>query len=163
MGKKLVIGFGNIYRRDDAVAFIVLNAVREQLGRPLLASDEDGYDDLGHEVDTLFVHQLVPELAELISGYDLVIFIDAHVGLIPEPIREKRIEVCFKPGTVFHQLLPSTVLSMTQEIYGCCPEGVLLSVKGHDFDFGEELSQETAELVPQATSRVMELLDVVSR
>jgi len=158
VGKKLVIGFGNIYRRDDAVAFVVLNAIREHFGRPLLASDEDGYDDLGHEIDTLFLHQLVPELAELISGYDLVIFIDAHVGAIPESIREEQLEICFKPGTVFHQLLPSTVLSMTQEIYGHCPAGVLLSIKGHDFDFGEELSPETAALVPQATSRVLELL-----
>jgi len=163
MDRKLVIGLGNIFRCDDAVGFVVLNAVREKLGRECLTSDEDGYDDLGHEVDTLFLHQLVPELAELLIDYDLVIVVDAHVGLISEPIRQERIEVCFNPGTVFHQLLPSTVLSMSQEIYGRCPEGVLLSVKGHDFDFGEELSRETAEFVPQATSRVMELLDVVTR
>jgi len=158
VGRKLLIGFGNIYRRDDAVGFVVLNAVRERLGRRLLASDEDGYSDLGHEIDTLFLHQLVPELAELIADYDLVVFVDAHVGMIPDLIREERIEVCYKPGTVFHQLLPSSLLSMAKEIYGHCPAGVLLSVRGYDFDFGEELSHDTAELVPQATARIMALL-----
>jgi hydrogenase maturation protease len=158
MGKILIIGFGNIYRRDDAVGFVVLNAVREKLGRRRLATDEDGYDDLGHEVDTLFLHQLVPELAELLTSYDFVIFVDAHVGVIPDPIREEWIEVHYKPGTVLHQLLPSTLLSMTREVYGRCPDGMLLSVRGHDFDFGEELSQETEPLVPQATARIMTLV-----
>jgi len=158
VSRNLVIGFGNLYRRDDGVGFVVLNAVREKLGRGSLAPDEDGYNDLGHEVDTLFLHQLVPELAELIAGYDRVVFLDAHVGLIPDPIREERIEARYRPGTVFHQLLPSTLLSVAQETYGHCPEGILLSIKGHDFDFGEELSPETAVLVPQATIRVMALL-----
>jgi len=128
VSRNLVIGFGNLYRRDDGVGFVVLNAVRD------------------------------PELAELIAGYDRVVFLDAHVGLIPDPIREERIEARYRPGTVFHQLLPSTLLSVAQETYGHCPEGILLSIKGNDFDFGEELSPETAVLVPQATIRVMALL-----
>ena len=56
LSRTLIIGFGNVYRRDDGVAFVVLNAVRERLGRPLLDTEDDGFDDLGHEVDTILLH-----------------------------------------------------------------------------------------------------------
>ena len=46
MNRTLVIGFGNVFRRDDGAGFAVLNAVRERLGRPLLGTDDDGFDDL---------------------------------------------------------------------------------------------------------------------
>jgi hydrogenase maturation protease len=158
VGRTLVIGFGNVYRRDDGVAFVILNAVRERLGRPPLGIDDDGFDDLGHATDTMLLHQLVPELAEFVAPYDLILFVDAHVGSIPEPIREEELDACFKSATVSHQLHPCTLLALTQELHGRQPRGVLLSVLGHDFEFGEGLSPETAELVPQATERIMALM-----
>ena len=153
-----MIGFGNVYRRDDGVGFEVLNALRERLGRAPLSMDDDGYDDLGHEVDTLLLHQLVPELADTISPYDLVVFVDAHVGVIPDLIRQEELAACYRPATVSHTLHPCTLLAMAQEIYGRHPCGVLLSILGHDFDFGQGLSDPTADLVPQAADRVMALL-----
>jgi hydrogenase maturation protease len=155
--KTLVIGFGNVYRRDDGVGFVVVNALREKLGRPLLDVEDDGYDDLGHEVDTLLLHQLVPDLAETVAAYDLVIFVDAHVGTIPDPIREEELAACYRPAIVTHQLHPCTLLALAQELYGGQPRGVLLSIQGHDFDFGEELSAQTAALVPAAVDRVLTL------
>ena len=77
MKKTLVIGFGNVYRQDDGVGFVVVNALREKLGRSPLGVEDDGFDDLGHEIDTLLLHQLVPDLADVIAGYDLVVFLDA--------------------------------------------------------------------------------------
>ena len=38
--RTLVLGFGNVYRRDDGVAFVVLNALRQRLGLPVLAVDD---------------------------------------------------------------------------------------------------------------------------
>ena len=159
MNKTLVIGFGNVYRRDDGVALVVLNALRERLGRPPLELDQDGFDELGYQVDTVLLHQLMPELAQTIAPYALIVFVDAHVGSIPEPIREEELEVCYKPATVSHLLHPCTVLAMAQELYGSTLRGVLLSVRGHDFDFGEGLSEPTAALVPQAVERVLELIE----
>jgi hydrogenase maturation protease len=156
--RTLVIGFGNVYRRDDGVGFAVLNGVRKQLGKLPLDIDEDGFDDLGHELDTLLLHQLVPELADCIAPYDLVIFVDAHVGTIPELIREEELEACLKSATVSHQLHPCTLLAMAQELYGRRPRGVLLSIRGYDFEFGEGLSRPTAALVPQAVERVLALV-----
>jgi hydrogenase maturation protease len=156
----LVIGFGNVYRRDDGVGFAVLNALRERLGRTPLGTEDDGYDDLGHEIDTLLLHQLVPELADTISPYDLVVFVDAHVGAIPDLVHQEELAACYRPATVSHTLHPCTLLAMARDIYDRHPRGVLLSILGHDFDFGQGLSDPTAALVPQAVNRVMALAAV---
>ena len=155
MPNTLVMGFGNIYRCDDGVAFHVVNALREKLERLPLAWEDDGFDDLGHSVDTVILHQLVPEMAETISGYDRVIFVDAHVSQIEDPIRTETIDACYKEATVPHQLHPCSILAMANELYGCAVEGLLVSIRGHDFDFGDQLSAQTASLVPQATDCIL--------
>ena len=154
MDKSLVIGFGNVFRRDDGVAFVVVNALRAHLGRPPLAFDDDGFDDLGHAVDTMLVHQLVPELTDVAAAYDQVLFVDAHVGAIEALVYEEELDVCFKSATVSHQLHPCSLLALVEELHGRAPRGVLISVRGYDFEFGEGLSEETAALVPQALARI---------
>jgi hydrogenase maturation protease len=156
----LIAGFGNAFRRDDGVARGVVNALRTRLDRPPMGPLDDGFDDLGHRVDTVLLHQLVPELAETLAEYDLVIFVDAHVGTnIPEPIHEEPIASTFTKPFVSHQMHPSTVLSLTQQMYDRAPQAMLLSLLGHDFDFGEGLSEETAALVPQAVARLAEIIE----
>ena len=155
MTRTLVVGFGNIFRRDDGVGFAVLNALRERLGRPLLSADEYGYDELGHELDTLFVHQLVPELAEVVADYDQVIFVDAHTGVVPDLIREKEVVADYASTQVSHQLSPCTLLAMARDLYAGHAGGVLLSIRGYDFDFGEELSAQTAVLVTESVDRIL--------
>jgi hydrogenase maturation protease len=157
MKRTLVAGFGNTYRRDDGVALAVVNDVRERLERPRLEPLDDGYDDLGHDLDTIVLHQMVPELAETVADYELVIFVDAHVATLPEPIHEEHMDVEYKTPFVSHQFHPSTVLALAQQMYGKAPKAVLLSVLGHDFDFGEGLSDKTAALVPEAADRILAL------
>lgn len=160
MKKTLVVGFGNLYRRDDGVGRVVINRLRQRLGREPLDPLDDGFDDLGHQVDTVVMHQLVPELAETLADYMLVIFVDAHVGsTIPEPLHEERLEVVHKTPFVYHQTHPSTVLALTRQMYDRVPEAVLISLLGHDFDFGEGLSEETAALVEPAVARIMALAE----
>ena len=159
MKRTLVIGFGNVHRHDDGLGFVVINFVRERLGRPPLEAEDNGSGDLGHEIDTLFLHQLVPELAETVALYDLVIFVDAHVGTILDPIREENLIAGYDLTIVPHQLHPRTVLALTHQLYGRQTRGVLLSIRGYDFDFGEELSAQTAALVPAAVTRVLALME----
>ena len=156
--RTLVLGFGNVYRRDDGVAFAVLNALRERLGRPPLDTDDDGFDDLGQAIDTVLLHQLVPELAEVAAPYDQLIFVDAHVSAIEEPVRQEELEACFRSATVSHQLHPCTLLALVGQMHGGVPHGTLISVRGHDFDFGEGLSEETAALVPEAVEQIVALV-----
>lgn len=157
MKHTLVAGFGNLYRRDDGVGRVVVDALRERLGYTPLDPMDDGFEDLSHTVDTVALHQLVPELAETLAAYDLVIFIDAHVGNLPEAMREERLAISFQTPFVSHQFHPSSVLALAQQMSGHAPEAVLISLRGQDFDFGEGLSPETAELVPQAVARILEL------
>lgn len=157
MKKTLIIGFGNVYRRDDGAGYATLNAVRQRLGRPPLGIDDDGFDDLGHEIDTVLLHQLVPELAENVAPYDLVVFVDAHVGHVPDLIYEEELDVCYRPATVTHTLHPCSVLALCEELHGHAPQGILLSIRGYDYEFGEGLSGETATLIPQAAERILAL------
>jgi hydrogenase maturation protease len=65
--RKLVIGYGNRLRGDDGVGWEVASRLAAAVP-----------SEAAH---ILTVHQLTPELAELVSEADLVIFIDAsHVG-----------------------------------------------------------------------------------
>lgn len=157
MRSTLVIGFGNLYRRDDGAGFAVVNALREQVGRLPLDEDDDGFDDLGHGLDTVILHQLVPDLAEALAPYDLVVFVDAHVETVPDAIHQEELEVCPKEALVPHQMHPCTVLALAHELYGSRARGVLLSLRGHNFDFGVGLSPQTATLVPEAVGRVLAL------
>ena len=49
MSRTLVIGFGNIDRADDGVAYHVVNHLRRRLGKELLPEDETGLELLGGE------------------------------------------------------------------------------------------------------------------
>jgi Ni,Fe-hydrogenase maturation factor len=133
--------------------------VRRSLGQPALPLDEDGFDQLGHPVDSVVLHQLVPELAETLKDYDLVVFVDAHVGELPEPLREERLEACFRAPLVSHQVHPCTLLALVREMYGRDVSGILLSLLGRSFDYGEGLSSETAALVPPAVERIRALAE----
>ena len=75
----LIVGFGNLDRGDDGVAYYVVNAVRRRLVHTPLAEDATGLESLGARVDSVFLVQLVPELLDVLAGYDRVIFVDAHV------------------------------------------------------------------------------------
>jgi hydrogenase maturation protease len=153
----LVVGVGNTYRRDDGVAMAVVDALRVGLGRAPLGPLDDGFDDLGHRIDMVILHQMVPELAEMLGDYDLVVFVDAHVPDLPDPLYQQQIEVAYHAPFVYHQTHPATVLELARRLHGRAPQGVLLSVRGHDFDFGEGLSPATAQLVPHAVDRILAL------
>jgi hypothetical protein len=53
-----------------------------------------------------------------------------------------------------HHLTPQSLISMCETIYGKKPDAALLSVLGHRFLFSRELSEWTAELVPQAVDLI---------
>ncbi len=159
--RTLVAGFGNLYRRDDGVARFVINALLERLGRTPLDSLDDGFEALAYAVDVVVLHQLVPELAETAKDYDLIIFVDAHVATGgQEALREERLAVVYRTPFVYHQTHPSTILALTQQMYGTAPDAVLLSIVGYDFDFGEGLSPATAALVEPAVTRILALAGV---
>jgi hydrogenase maturation protease len=157
--RALIIGYGNPYRRDDGVAYHIINALRARLGKPALTPVDDGEDDLGGVVDTLMLHQLLPELAPLLAGYPLVIFVDAHVGIIPEEVRVLAVEEEYGFQATTHHMSPGMMLRITRETTGAAPVGFLVSVKGEDFDFGTELSAACQANAAAAVEKIMEMIE----
>ena len=155
----LVIGYGNCSRKDDGVGFCVASRLLERAGKSPLDPESDGLDDLGESPHVICVHQLTPELAELLSEHDVVVFVDAHMGnAYPEPIRIASVEA--KPSVSFasHIISPGMIIAMAGILYGRRPQAYLVSVRGHDFDFGTTLSPETAALVDEAVEHVWNLI-----
>jgi len=155
----LVVGYGNYSRRDDGVGVRVASRFRERAGKFPLDPESDGMDELGDSPHVICVHQLTPELSELLSEHDLVIFVDAHMGdVFPEPIRIVSVEAKASAGFASHIISPGTLVAMTGAIYGRMPQAYLVSVRGHDFDFGDDLSSETQALVEEAVEHVWSLI-----
>jgi len=151
--KSLIIGYGNPDREDDGVAWHILHALTTKLGLDSPDSYEDEFPESAL-IDFTFYLQLTPEMAEDISDYEYVCFVDAHTGNIPEPVRLINVESEFQASPFTHHLTPQSLLSMCETIYGKKPDAALLSVLGHRFLFSRELSAETAQLVLQAVELI---------
>jgi hydrogenase maturation protease len=149
LNRILIIGFGNPDREDDGVAWHILHALSVKLGLPAPDSYEDEFP-LNDKLDFTFYLQLTPEMAEEISAYERICFVDAHTGDIPEPVRMTPVESEFQRSPFTHHLTPQSLISMCETLYQKKPEVTLLSVRGHRFLFTRELSEETAALVPEA-------------
>ncbi|MBC8447788.1 MAG: hydrogenase maturation protease [Chloroflexi bacterium] len=156
--RTLIVGYGNPYRRDDGVGYHVLKAIAVQLGRPPLALDEDGLDALGEEVDLVCLPQLLPELAETLAAYGRVIFVDAHTGAYAEDLRCVAVEPRYTPSAFTHHMTPETLLGLALAFSEAVPPAYLFSVRGYDFDFGVELSEETERLAEKVVERVMNMV-----
>jgi hydrogenase maturation protease len=156
--KALILGYGNPDREDDGVAWHILRALTIKLDLPSPESYEDEFPESAL-VDFAFHLQLTPEMAEDISAYEDVCFVDAHTGNLPEPVRLINVESEFQASPFTHHLTPQSLLSMCETIYQKKPEAALLSVLGHRFLFSRELSGETAALVPQAVELIWEWLN----
>ena len=149
MKKLLLIGYGNPDREDDGVAWHILRALIIKLGLPALDSYESEFPQVG-QIDFAFYLQLTPEMAEEISAYEYVCFLDAHTGSIPEEVRLINVESDFQRSPFTHHLTPQSLISICKTLYGREPEAALLSVRGYQFLFSRQLSDRTNALVPQA-------------
>jgi hydrogenase maturation protease len=158
MTATLIVGFGNLDRADDGVAYHVVNGVRRRLGQPLLQPGETGLEGLGNRPDSVFIQQLVPELMETAAGYDRLVFVDAHVQEIIDDLVFRPIDPEYVLSPFTHHLTPAAFLALIHALYGREPAGYLLSIRGTDFDFHQELSAGTRGQVDLAVLRVLELL-----
>lgn len=156
--RSLVIGYGNASRRDDGVALHVVNGLRVRWGLAPLAPLADGWDELGGLRDSLFLQQLTPELAATLAEYDLVVFVDAALLQTEAGVAVERVAPALRLAAVSHHMEPAALLALAAQLFGRAPAGWLTSVHGHDFDFGDELSAETAAAVPEAVERVGALI-----
>ncbi len=91
MKRILVIGYGNPDREDDGVAWHILNLLAKHYGIPAPDNYLEGFLPNGRKVDLFSALQLTPEMAETISEYDGVCFVDAHTGAVPNDVNVTRL------------------------------------------------------------------------
>lgn len=143
MSRALVIGYGNSSRRDDGVGHYMVEKIKCLTGG---------------KVDTLALHQLGPELAETIKDYNLVIFVDAHSGEYTEGLRVTPVEAVYRPSAFTHFMSPGSLLALAKGLYQKEPRAFTVSVRGHNFDFGTELSEETRKYADSAVNRIIDMI-----
>jgi len=155
----LVIGYGNPDRQDDGVGWHILRNLAQRIGESIPDDPGASIEVESELVDLMFILQIYPELAETISHYERVCFVDAHTADIPEKISWIELSPEYEKSPLTHHMSPKTVLSISTTIYDKIPEAVLVSVRGFHFEFERELSPKTAELAKKATERIWDWIN----
>ena len=157
--RTLILGYGNVDRGDDGLGYYVVNEV----SRRIVQADIEPYgyepEMLTDNVGGLFQQQLMPEMAEVLAGFDRVIFVDAHTGAYDEELRVAEVEPGYVPQALTHHMSAEMLLFLTEAIAGHAPTGYLCSGRGYEFDFTNELSERTRILADQIVEKVFEILE----
>lgn len=163
MHRTLVIGYGNVHRADDGVAYHVVNALRQRLGQESLGEDLTGLENLGAETDSILLTQLAPELMDTLVHYDQVIFVDAHVRDDAPDLHCEPVSAAYGPSAFTHHMTPGMLLALLKAIHHREPAGHIVSIRGHDFDFHNSLSPSAQALVGPAVELIVGLLGEAQR
>jgi hydrogenase maturation protease len=140
----LVLGFGNELRGDDGIG--------QAVARVIEAGRWPG-------VRVCSCHQLTPEVAELLAGVELAIFVDscANSG---HPIQINRARPMPSIPRLTHSCTPETLLALAGTLYGSVPEAWFVTVRAQYFDAGLHLSEQGERLLPLAVACVEAMLAV---
>lgn len=157
--RKLIIGYGNIDRQDDGVAWHVLDRLLEQLGHPPVDPFEQPAIECSPWLTILYALQLTPEMAELIAKFDQVCYVDAHTGAIKEPLHVEKLIAENVNSPFTHHLPPAASLYLAQTIINKQIDGLLVSIQGHEFGFDRSLSPTTSELAEQAIIMIFDWIN----
>ena len=153
-GKTLIIGFGNPDRQDDGVAWHILSTLAERWGRAVSESVDDDFGRTEPSPNLACMLQLTPEVAEILTRYDRVCFVDAHTGAYEEDIRFETIDPNFQPSPFTHHMTPHTCLMLAKTLYGHAPQATVISVRGHQFGFSHRMSPKTTALATETVERI---------
>lgn len=156
--KILLLGYGNLDRQDDGIAWHILRQVAERLNFRLPPIPEQYQYELNPILTVGFALHLIPEHAEWLSQFERVLFIDAHTGSIPQDVSFIPLQAQFEPSPFTHHLTPATCLALCEALYHKTPTAALLSVRGFEFNFTQSLSPAASQLLQPAVERVLEWL-----
>ncbi len=156
----LIIGYGNADRQDDGAGWHILKNIAERLGLSVADDPGESIEIENSTVDLLFDLQIYPELAEKISHYNRVCFVDAHTADIQEKISWVELSPEYEKSPLTHHMSPRTLLSISKTIYDRVPDAILVSVRGYHFQFERELSAKTAALVEEAAEKIWQWIQL---
>jgi hydrogenase maturation protease len=145
MARVLIIGYGNPLRGDDGLGWHAAHTL-----------EQEGF---GEDVEIIACHQLTPELAEPVGQADLVIFVDARWDGVPGSCaRQEVVARSAEPGSFSHACDPAALLAWGKDLYGGCPQAVMLSVTGESFAHGESLSPCVLAVLPLLRERIHQIV-----
>ncbi|MFI5381834.1 MAG: hydrogenase maturation protease, partial [Tepidisphaerales bacterium] len=148
----LVVGIGSLIRGDDGAGRLVAERLADSLHLP--------------GVEVMSVHQLTPELAEVISRSGVFVVVDTSAVDPPGKLVCRQVEPAagIDPGA--HICTPASLLAWSRWLYGRFPPAFIFSVGGEKFDITEELTpmvqRGAAELQIQIEAYVRVLLGWLS-
>jgi hydrogenase maturation protease len=121
----VVIGYGNSLRTDDGVG-------------PSVATAVASWELPG--LQSVAVHQLTPELTELLATADLAIFVDARLDSGGETVLILPLEPSVEHEIYGHICDPRFLLALTRALHGRIPQSWMVTIPATDFSLGESLS-----------------------
>lgn len=150
----LCLGYGNLDREDDGVAWHILSRLAVKLKIDFPKTVEEFEFLPGGKVDLFYSLQLYPELAEMIQNYPRLCFIDAHTGAVPEEIHLEALKPALQASPFTHHLTPAALLNLAQTIFHREQSVLLVSVRGYSFQFTQHLSHKTNQLADLAVDQI---------
>jgi hydrogenase maturation protease len=143
MNRVLIIGYGNTLRGDDAAGVKATQLISQQYP----------------EFEYIYLHQLVPELAEQIANYDMVFFIDAQEDITQPSVR------LIAPNTEAdqprsHFISPESLLALCKQLYQNIPtKTYVIGIPASQFELSEELSAFAKNGVDESVRLVNKILN----
>jgi len=145
----LIVGYGNPLRSDDAVGWHIAQELSRELSCELPRDD----------VQVIATQQLTPEIAEVASRTEQVLFIDAARDGAPGSVKCEPILPASSTSRHSHELSPAAILKLAKDLYGRYPTAQLLTIVGESFETGETMSPSVLAAVPTAMAQVRRLVD----
>ena len=136
----IAIGYGNELRSDDGIG--------QRVAKTLQLSN----------VKSIAVHQLTPELAEVLANTDLAVFIDACFSPENSQVQVQSLLPNSSSIIAGHTADPRSLLALTQAIYGYCPPAWWVTVPGVNFELGENLSPLAEQGIEIAIDKINHLI-----
>lgn len=144
---RLIVGYGNTLRGDDAAGPLVVEAL-EQLGLPGVAVH--------------VCHQLTPELSEKVAEAEQVIFVDAGEAN-DDPVEIREVVPGAEARVFGHAADPASLLALARCVFGRSPRAWLATVGARSFELGAAPSPECAAAIALAIEKISALCREMDR
>ncbi|HMD41558.1 MAG TPA: hypothetical protein VKH45_00665 [Candidatus Acidoferrum sp.] len=148
--RALVLACGNPLQGDDAVAL--------EVAKSLVCGFCDG------ETEVYCQHQWLPEMAEAISGANLVVFLEASHEIASGAVCTRLlVPAASSREAPDRARSPEKLLALAHELYHSLPEeAYLVSIGGDSFECSNQLSERVRRAIPLALNQVKAILSGVS-
>ena len=132
--KIVVIGIGNIGRQDDGLGWLFLDFLQKE----------------NLDITIEYRYQLQIEDANLISDYDIVVFVDATKEHIEKGFYYRSCLPSDEFSFSTHALKPETVVYLSTKLYNKKTQAYLLGIEGYTWELETKLSSKAQNNLDKA-------------